>query len=110
MLLLFEGVIKMEWKTLRDWILKFVLTPGGAGGILYFVLEKVPYIDKWFAGLASKAKRLVTMGLSIAIPLAFTGVAIGFGYLSVNEDTFFMAFQLGFVVYLGSQVLHLRDL
>jgi len=100
----------MEWKTLRDWILKFVLTPGGAGAILYFILEKVPYIDEWFANLNSKLKRLVTMGLSIVIPLVFTGVAIGFGYLPVNEDTFFVALQLGFVVYLGSQVLHLKDL
>ena len=100
----------MEWKTLQDWILKFVLTPAGAGAILYFVLEKVPYVTEWFAGLNGKVKRLVTMGLSVAIPLLFTGVAIGFGYLPVNEDVFFMAFQLGVVVYLGSQVLHLKDL
>jgi len=95
----------MEWKTLQDWLLKFVLTPGGAGAILYFILGNVPGIKDWFEKLGPKAKELVVMLAAFGIPLVGTGLAVSLGYLALTEDVVFMALQVGFLAWAGNQVV-----
>ena len=95
----------MEFATLKDWLLEFVLTPAGAGMILYILLGNVPVIKDWFLGLEAKAKELVVMLTAFGVPLVGAGVAIAFGYLPLTEDVVFNALQVGFLAFSGNQVI-----
>jgi hypothetical protein len=95
----------MPFETLRDWLLGFVLTPAGAGAILYFILGQVPRVKDWFLGLDTKMKELVVMLLAFGIPLLGTAVAIGLTYLPFTEDVVFNALQIGFLAWGGNQAV-----
>jgi len=95
----------MPFGTLKDWLLGFVLTPAGAGAVLYFVLGQVPVIKDWFLGLESKMKEIAVMLLAFGIPLLGTGVAIGLSYLPLTEDVIFNALQIGFLAWGGNQAV-----
>ena len=95
----------MDFTTLKDFLLGFVLTPAGAGAILYFVLGSVPLVKGWFLDLNAKVKELVVIAMAFGIPLLGTGIAIGFDYLPLTEDVIFQALQVGFLAFSGNQAV-----
>ena len=95
----------MDFATLKDFLLGFVLTPAGAGAILYFALGNAPVIRDWFLSLATKAKEVVILATAFGIPLVGTAVAIGFAYLPLTEDVIFQALQIGFLAFSGNQAV-----
>ena len=95
----------MPFETLKDWLLNFVLTPAGAGAILYFILGQVPIVKDWFLDLETRWKEVTVMLMAFGIPLLGTGIAIGFGYLLLTADVIFMALQIGFLAWGGNQAV-----
>ena len=89
----------------KDWLLGFVLTPVGAGAILYFILGSVPFIKTLFLKLSGETKELVVMLLAFGVPLVGMAVAMAFAYLPVTEDVIFNALQVGFLAWSGNQAV-----
>lgn len=95
----------MPFETLKDWLLNFVLSPAGAGAILYFILGQVPVVKDWFLDLETKWKEVVVMLMAFGIPLLGTAVAIAFAYLPLTSDVIFIALQIGFLAWGGNQAV-----
>lgn len=96
----------MEFETLKDFLINFVLTPGGAGAILYYVLEKFPYADEWFDSLKPAQKRLITFLVAMNIPVLGMLGATVLGYAEYGPESAFSAMQIGFAVFTASQLVH----
>ena len=87
--------------------LKWVLTAGGTGIALFFILERVPIMDEWFVALAPRVKRVVVLLLALALPLIFTGLGVAFNYFVLTEDLIYTALKVGIEVFASSQIAHL---
>ena len=92
-----------------DW-LNFLRGPGinAALGVA------ISFIVEWFPGFATAApriKRLVLLGICLAIPTLATVGLVLLGALDPKlPDTWFMAVMAGAMAYGGSAVAHLRDM
>lgn len=87
--------------------LKWVLTAGGTGVVLFFILEKVPVVDEWFAALTPKMKRVIVLFLALMLPLGATGLGVAFNYMVLTEDLIYAALRVGIEVFASSQIAHL---
>jgi hypothetical protein len=74
--------------------------------VLSFVVEWFPA----YTGLPSRAKRLVMLGLCLAVPVVSLAGLVLIGVSSFNQDTGWSAVLAGFTAFLGSQVAQARQL
>ena len=91
----------------------FLLTMLGSTGIgaaIYFIFDKAPYVDEWFAALSRKRKRAIVMLTSLDLPMLAAALCVVFGYLAPTEDLVFLALAAGFEAYLTSQLIQAKDL
>ena len=96
----------MELATLLDF-LKYLLTPVGIGVVLYFILEKLPYLNEAFDTLLPKTKRLVVLILCLVLPVIGAVGGWYFGYWPISEDTIYGALKAGIEAFTASQVAHM---
>lgn len=96
----------MELGTLLDF-LKYLLTPVGIGVVLYFILEKLPYLNEVFDGLLAKTKRLVVLVLCLVLPVAGALIGTQLGYWGLDENLIYGALKAGIEAFTASQVAHM---
>ena len=88
--------------------LKALVGPGAeiaVGAIMAFIAENW----SWYQKKAKGAKRSIFAGVCVGVPLVAAAIGAAFGYFPLEfETTFWYALQAGAVVFLSSQVAHIR--
>ncbi len=84
-------------------VLKMLTAGVGVGAVISFLFEKITF----FQNLSSQAKWWVVFGLSLGLPLA-AQVALQFVPPDVWAmlEPYWQALAAGFLVWVGSQVVH----
>lgn len=99
----------LDLTTLSQLIL-WIVTGGGASALAYWLIDHVPFL----ANLASKPKRLASVGLTLSMGFLAYGLSIAVGYDSSPANLVEFtetAFALGGLILAGSSLIHgWRDL
>lgn len=86
--------------------LVWAATSAGAGVVLAWLIEYVPFVGVWVQTLAYEWKRVVVLAICLALPLVALALSVQLGYSSPTPDAVFASLSAGFVAYASSQVTH----
>jgi len=87
--------------------LKYLGTSAGIGVALAVVLEKLPFVKRYFDQIQDlEWKRLTVMAFCLVLPIAVLALSAYLGYTAMTPDTLFAAVQAGFAAFTVSQITH----
>lgn len=81
--------------------------PAVIGLALSVILEKVPFVKKYFDKIKDPDwKRLAVMGFCMALPLFGLGLGTAIDYYEFNADTLFKALAIGWDAFATATLMH----
>lgn len=92
--------------------LTWLLSPAAIGIALSVIIEKVPFVKKYFDTIIDPDwKRFTVLGFCLAVPLLALGVGALLDYFTLTGDSVFHALAVGWDAFATSQVVHafIRD-
>lgn len=92
--------------TLTDF-LDALWKPAVIGLALSIILEKVPFVKKYFDKITDPDwKRLAVMGFCMVLPLFGLGLGTAIKYYEFNVDTLFKALAIGWDAFATATIVH----
>ena len=87
--------------------LKYLGTSAGIGVALSVVLEKLPFVKRYFDRIQDlELKRLTVMAFCLVLPISVLAMSAYLGYTAMTPDTLFAPIQAGFAAFTVSQITH----